>query len=154
MIRISTAPARPLTDLEEFKRSPDFLILEQVVITSTQLLQKSNQKYDLDSPEGQKICKKYLNLLEKLCDVTDFSLFKTVFSHFLIFIFKIYINFLKISQKALNVKTSSRDYRNEFSKAYKILYKEGCLCYLTEILDSAQEGLIFIEFLLFMRKIL
>jgi len=82
MIRISTAPARPLTDLEEFKRSPDFLILEQVVITSTQLLQKSNQKYDLDSSEGQKICKKYLNLLEKLCDVTDFSLFKTVFSHF------------------------------------------------------------------------
>ena len=68
-MRISTAPARPLTDLEEFKRSADFLILEQVVITSTQLLQKSNQKYDLDSPEGQKICKKYLSLLEKLCDV-------------------------------------------------------------------------------------
>lgn len=27
-IRINTAPARPLTDIEEFKRSSDFLVLE------------------------------------------------------------------------------------------------------------------------------
>ena len=33
-----------------------------------------------------------------------------------------------------------RSYREQFSKAYKVLYKEGSLCYLTEILDSAQEG--------------
>jgi hypothetical protein len=36
--------------------------------------------------------------------------------------------------------SSNRAYRNQFSKAYKVLYKEGTLCYLTEILDSAQEG--------------
>jgi 3-oxoacyl-[acyl-carrier-protein] synthase III len=35
---------------------------------------------------------------------------------------------------------ASRKYREQFSKAYKVLYKEGSLCYLTEILDSAQEG--------------
>ena len=28
IIRVSTAPARPLTDLEEFKRSSEFLLLE------------------------------------------------------------------------------------------------------------------------------
>ena len=43
--------------------------------------------------------------------------------------------------KAFKSQTASRDYRGEFSKAYKILYKEGSLCYLTEILDSAQEGM-------------
>jgi len=35
---------------------------------------------------------------------------------------------------------AARNYREQFSKAYKVLYKEGSLCYLTEILDSAQEG--------------
>lgn len=35
---------------------------------------------------------------------------------------------------------ATRKYREQFSKAYKVLYKEGALCYLTEILDSAQEG--------------
>ena len=39
-----------------------------------------------------------------------------------------------------NVKTANRDYRSNFSQAYKVLYKEGQLSYLTEILDSAQEG--------------
>ena len=43
--------------------------------------------------------------------------------------------------KSFSVNYASREYREEFSKAYKILYKEGNLCYLTEILDSAQEGL-------------
>jgi len=40
----------------------------------------------------------------------------------------------------LDVKCSKRQYRQKFSNAYKVLYKEGKLCYLTEILDSAQEG--------------
>lgn len=41
-------------------------------------------------------------------------------------------------------KAADRSFRNQFSKAYKVLYKEGCLCYLTEILDSAQEGFPFL----------
>lgn len=39
----------------------------------------------------------------------------------------------------LGCKTACRDYRNNFSKAYRVLYKDSKLCYLTEILDSAQE---------------
>ena len=39
----------------------------------------------------------------------------------------------------LGCPVANRDYRTSFSKAYLILYKESKLCYLTEILDSAQE---------------
>lgn len=108
-LRASTAPPRPLTDLEEFKRSSDFLLLEHTVICSSQLFLRSDQKYDLDSDQGQRSCKKLLNQIEKLAEV-------------------------------FKVKYVPRDYRNNFSKAYRVLYKENSLCYLTEILDSAQEG--------------
>ena len=37
-IRVSTAPPRPLTDLEEFKRSYEFLLLEQAIFTSSKLI--------------------------------------------------------------------------------------------------------------------
>ncbi len=46
--------------------------------------------------------------------------------------------------KAYDVQTVSRDYRQNFSQAYKVLYKEGELSYLTEILDSAQEGTVIV----------
>ena len=108
-LRASTAPARPLTDIEEFRRSSDFLLLEHTVICASQLFLRSDQKYDLDSDHGQRSCKKFLNQVEKLCEV-------------------------------YKVPCASRDYRNKFSKAYRVLYKENSLCYLTEILDSAQEG--------------
>lgn len=42
--------------------------------------------------------------------------------------------------ESVEAKTQIRTYRKKFSNAYKVLYKEGKLCYLTEILDSAQEG--------------
>jgi hypothetical protein len=108
-LRASTAPPRPLTDIEEFRRSSDFLLLEHTVICASQLFLRSDQKYDLDSDQGQRSCKKLLNQLEKLCEVYKAS-------------------------------CTSRDYRDKFSKAYRVLYKENSLCYLTEILDSAQEG--------------
>ena len=108
-LRASTAPARPLTDIEKFRRSSDFLLLEHTVICASQLFLRGDQKYDLDSDHGQRSCKKFLNQIEKLCEV-------------------------------YNVPCSSRDYRDRFSKAYRVLYKENSLCYLTEILDSAQEG--------------
>ena len=37
-----------------------------------------------------------------------------------------------------------RKYRDKFSQAYKVLYKHGELCYLVEILDSAQEAFPFL----------
>ena len=45
----------------------------------------------------------------------------------------------KLSE-ALEIEIQDRQYRKQFSNAYKVLYKEGKLCYLTEILDSAQEA--------------
>ena len=107
--RASTAPARPLTEIEEFRRSADFLLLEHTVICSSQFIQREDNKYDIDSPEGQRACKRFLNQIEKMCEV-----FKAT--------------------------TYERVYREKFSPAYKVLYKEGFLSYLTEILDSAQEG--------------
>ena len=41
----------------------------------------------------------------------------------------------------MKIHTQNRKYRSLFSQAYKHLYKEGELSYLTEILDSAQEGI-------------
>lgn len=42
------------------------------------------------------------------------------------------------------MKTSSREYRSEFSQAYRVLFVDASLSYLTEILDSAQEGFPFL----------
>ncbi len=39
--------------------------------------------------------------------------------------------------ESVEAKCNNRSYRKQFSNAYKVLYKEGKLCYLTEILDSA-----------------
>ena len=69
MIRISTAPSRPLTDIEEFKLSKEFAVLEQTIVCSSHLIQKAFDKFDLDSNEGQTICQKYLEYLEKLAEV-------------------------------------------------------------------------------------
>ena len=68
-IRASTAPSRPLSDLEEFKLSKRFTQLEQGVVCANQLLHKTFDKFDLDSPEGQEVCQKYLSYLEQLCAV-------------------------------------------------------------------------------------
>lgn len=45
--------------------------------------------------------------------------------------------------KTFAVPCKERKYREKFSQAYKVLYKEG-LCYLGEILNSAQEGYSYI----------
>ena len=73
-----TAPARPLTDIEEFRRSKEFFLLEQAVICSAQLIQKPNQKYDLDVIDGQKMCKRFLKIIEKLHEVYCNSLAKAI----------------------------------------------------------------------------
>jgi len=60
-LRAQTAPARPLTEIEEFRRSSDFLLLENTVMMSDHLKQRTDQKYDLDSEDGQRACKRFLN---------------------------------------------------------------------------------------------
>ena len=68
-IRAQTAPPRPLTEIEEFRRSPDFLLLENTVMMSDHLKQRADEKYDLDSEDGQRACKRFLNQIERLCEV-------------------------------------------------------------------------------------
>jgi hypothetical protein len=117
-LRASTAPARPLTELEEFWRSSEFLLLENTIMIAGKLRQRpTDEKYDLDSSEGQRICKRFLSQLERLCEVRIIAYWKV-----------------------FQAECAARNYRKKFSKAYRVLFKEGCLCYLTEILDSAQEG--------------
>ena len=60
-IRAQTAPPRPLTEIEEFRRSSDFLLLENTVMMSDHLKQRTDEKYDLDSEDGQRACKRFLN---------------------------------------------------------------------------------------------
>lgn len=51
-IRAQTAPPRPLTEIEEFRRSSDFLLLENTVMMCDHLKQRTDEKYDLDSDDG------------------------------------------------------------------------------------------------------
>lgn len=51
-MRASTAPARPLTEIEEFRRSQEFLLLENIVMLCTKLIKRTDEKFDLDSKEG------------------------------------------------------------------------------------------------------
>ena len=93
-VRAQTAPPRPLTEIEEFRRSSDFLLLENTVMMSDHLKQRVDDKYDLDSEDGQRACKRFLNQIERLCEV-------------------------------FKANCTARTYRDQFSKAYKVLYKEG-----------------------------
>lgn len=112
--RAKTAPPRPPTVIEEFRASQQFLNLETASIAGSQLIQKSEDKFDFESEEGQSRCKSFLLELEKLSN-------------------------------SFQIKIASRNYRNKFSNAYKILYKADTLCYLIEILDSAQESIYYLS---------
>ena len=59
-MRAQTAPPRPLTEIEEFRRTSDFLILENSVMIAYHLrLRLMDNKYDLDSEEGQRGCRDF-----------------------------------------------------------------------------------------------
>jgi hypothetical protein len=50
---------------------------------------------------------------------------------------KRFLSYIEKLCESIDVKCNNRSYRKQFSNAYKVLYKNGKLCYLTEILDSA-----------------
>ena len=90
-----------------FKKSLYYHSIEEAYVNSEKLLTRpSDGKYDLDSEEGQEICRNYLKIIEQISLIYQ-------------------------------IKPEDRSYREKFSKAYKVLYNDGELCYLTEILDSA-----------------
>ena len=83
--------------------------MEKAAEYSAQILTGINNKFDVDTQEGQRACRKFLANIECLVE-------------------------------EMRVSIMSRKYISKFSKAYRILYKEDSLCYLIEILDSAQEA--------------
>lgn len=50
---------------------------------------------------------------------------------------KKFLHHIEKLANSIEIKSEERSYWKTFSNAYKVLYKEGKLCYLTEILDSA-----------------
>ena len=109
--RVSSAPLRLLNDFEEFKHSSQYINLEKAFLYANKLiLIRSEGKFDIESEEGNEICRKFLRQVEAL-------------------------------MISLGVKGNSREYRKKFSKAYIYLFDDDSLCYLTEILDSAQEAM-------------
>ena len=51
-IRARTAPLRPMEHIEQFKMTPNFTNLEQAAVCAVQIVQRNDQKFDLDSFEG------------------------------------------------------------------------------------------------------
>lgn len=51
-IRARTAPLRPMEQIEQFKMTPNFTNLEQAAVCAVQIVQRNDQKFDLDSYEG------------------------------------------------------------------------------------------------------
>ena len=50
-----------------------------------------------------------------------------------------FLNQIELLMSSFGIKGENRDYREKFSKAYYYLFDKDKLCFLTEILDSAQE---------------
>ena len=55
-----------------------------------------------------------------------------------------FLNQIEVLMKSLEIKGHDREYRKKFTKAYYPLFEENKLCFLSEILDSAQENTSFI----------
>jgi hypothetical protein len=68
--RASTAPVRPINEVEEFKWSSQYSNLKKAVLYCNSLIiLQPDTKFDVDSEEGAEICKKFLEQLEKLIKV-------------------------------------------------------------------------------------
>ena len=55
-----------------------------------------------------------------------------------------FLNQIEVLMKSMEIKGNDREYRKKFTKAYYLLFEENKLCFLSEILDSAQENTSFI----------
>ena len=62
---------------------------------------------------------------------------------------KKFLNQIESLMLSFELKGENRDYRKNFTKAYFYLFEKKKLCFLTEILGSAQETTPFLVFLYF-----
>ncbi|MCQ2815763.1 MAG: hypothetical protein MJ252_00705 [archaeon] len=65
--RVNSAPQKVINELEEFKFSMQYVNLEKAFLQANKLiLIRSEGKFDIESKEGNEICKKFLKQIEQL----------------------------------------------------------------------------------------
>ena len=112
--RVLSAPSTALNDFEKFIQSPQYINLEKAFLYA-------NNLFLLKGENNFEIGTEEGN---EVC-------------HKL-------LNQIECLMTSMNIKGENRDYRKKFTKAYFYLFEENKLCFLTEILDSAQENTPFI----------
>lgn len=83
-------------------------------------MKDDNFKVDLESAIGISAFKKFLQNVSSLIEV------------------------IYVSMQLLDIQTECRDFRNTYTKAYRVLYEDTQLGYIPEIFDAAQEGFPYI----------
>ena len=112
--RVSSAPSNVLKDFEKFIQSPQYINIEKAFIYANNLFLLKGENNFEMGTEEGN------EICHKL------------------------LNQIECLMDSMNIKGENRDYRKKFTKAYYYLFEENHLCFLTEILDSAQENTPFI----------
>ena len=112
--RVLSAPSIALNDFQKFIQSPQYINLEKAFLYA-------NNLFLLKGENNFEIGTEEGN---EIC-------------HKL-------LNQIEVLMISMNIKGENRDYRKKFTKAYYYLFEENKLCFLSEILDSAQENTPFI----------
>lgn len=113
---VSKTEVRETFDIFDFKKSVVYKSIEQAALIGEGLEYRTNEEdgrklLDLDSNSGSQVCQGFLGCLERL------------------------------ATQAFEQKLDPKGYRDSFSASYKLLFQKSAECgYLTEVLDSAQEG--------------
>ena len=112
--RVLSAPSTALNDFEKFIQSPQYINLEKAFLYANNLFLLKRENNFEIGTEEGN------EVCHKL------------------------LNQIECLMTSMNIKGENRDYRKKFTKAYFYLFEENKLCFLTEILDSAQENTPFI----------
>jgi len=70
-LRSATVPSIPNSEIEEFKRCTEFLLIEHCVLCAEHIVQNVDSKFDLESPEGNKAAKRFLKQLEHMAGMFE-----------------------------------------------------------------------------------
>ena len=108
--RVLSAPSITLNEFEKFIQSPQYINLEKAFLYANNLFLLKGE-----------------NNFEIASDEGNEICHKL-------------LNQIECLMVSMNIKGQNRDYRKNFTKAYFYLFEENKLCFLTEILDSAQEN--------------
>lgn len=74
ILRPKTAPPRPLTKIEQFKKSKYFFYIEKLFIISTNFIKINNNRFEIESISSQNYFNSYLKTIEKFIKFVDIKL--------------------------------------------------------------------------------